>query len=125
MKKIVIALLVVLVGLFLGYKYLYHAHRDIANEKAAYSVTVSDLLKEFMKDETKANAKYLDKSISVKGKVTSIDLVNKTIVIDEKAFVLVTNNSAVQMNAEVTVQGRLIGYDSLLEEIKMDQAQIK
>jgi len=125
MKKIVIGLLVVIVGLFLGYKYLYHAHRDIANEKAAYTVSVNALLKEFMTDETKANAKYLDQSISVKGKITSVDLVNKTIVIDEKVFVIVTKNTDVKTNAEVTVQGRLIGYDSLLEEIKMDQAQIK
>ncbi len=125
MKKIIIVLFILIVSLFVGYKYLYHEHRDIATETAAFSVTVNDLLKEFTEDENKANSKYLDKSIVVKGKVTSVDNANKTIVIDEKVFAILTNFSDVKLNTEVSVQGRLIGYDSLLEEIKLDQSQIK
>ncbi len=125
MKKIIVGILIVLIGLFIGYKFIYHEHRDIANEKAAFTVSVPQLLKEFVTDETKANAKYLDKSITVKGKITSIDMANKTIVVDEKVFVILTNSNDVKVSSEVSVQGRLIGYDSLLEEIKIDQAQIK
>lgn len=125
MKKIVISSLVLILVLFLGYKYLYHEHRDIATEKAAFSVTVNQILKEFVADETKANAKYLDKSITVKGKITTIDSVTNSVVLDEKVFVLFTNSTNVKLNENIVVQGRLIGYDSLLEEIKIDQAQIK
>ena len=125
MKKIVISSLVLILMLFLGYKYLYHEHRDIATEKAVYSVTVNQILKEFVADETKANAKYLDKSITVKGKITTIDSVTNSVVLDEKVFVLFTNSTNVKLNENIVVQGRLIGYDSLLEEIKIDQAQIK
>jgi small nuclear ribonucleoprotein (snRNP)-like protein len=125
MKKIVISSLVLILMLFLGYKYLYHEHRDIATEKAAFSVTVNQILKEFVADETKANAKYLDKSITVKGKITTIDSVTNSVVLDEKVFVLFTNSTNVKLNENIVVQGRLIGYDSLLEEIKIDQAQIK
>ncbi len=125
MKKIVIGFLVLILGLFFIYKYLYHEHRDIATETPSYSVTVNQLLKEFTQDETKANSKYLDKSISIKGKITSVDKANKTIVLDEKVFVILINSTDVKLNSEVLVQGRLIGYDSLLEEIKLDQAQIK
>jgi hypothetical protein len=125
MKKIVIGSVVLILGLFLGYKYLYHEHRDISTEKAAFSVTVNQILKEFVADEAKSNSKYLDKSITVKGKITNIDNVNKTIVLDEKVFVMLTNSIQVKLDEEVVVQGRLIGYDSLLEEIKLDQAQIK
>ncbi len=125
MKKIVISSLVLILVLFLGYKYLYHEHRDIATEKAAFSVTVNQILKEFVADETKANAKYLDKSITVKGKITTIDSVTNSVVLDEKVFVLFTNSANVKLNENIVVQGRLIGYDSLLEEIKIDQAQIK
>lgn len=125
MKKIVISSLVLILVLFLGYKYLYHEHRDIATEKAAFSVTVNQILKEFVADETNANAKYLDKSITVKGKITTIDSVTNSVVLDEKVFVLFTNSANVKLNENIVVQGRLIGYDSLLEEIKIDQAQIK
>ncbi len=125
MRKIVIGFGVIILGLFLGYKYLYHEHRDIATETAAFSVNVNDLLNEFTKDETKANSKYLDKSVIINGKVTSIDKSSNTIVLDEKVFVILTNISEIKPGIEVAVQGRLIGYDSLLEEIKLDQAQIK
>jgi len=125
MKKIAIGFLILILGLFLGYKYLYHEHRDIATETPSYSVTVNQLLAAFTQDETKANSKYLDKSISIKGKVTSIDQANKSIVLDEKVYVILMNSTDVTLNSEVLVQGRLIGYDSLIEEIKLDQAQIK
>ena len=125
MKKTALAFLVLIVALLVAYKYLYHEHRDIANEKSVFSITVNELLKDFLSDESKANAKYLDKSITIKGKITNIDLPNKTIVIDEKGFVILTNSTEVKLNTEVSIQGRLIGYDSLLEEIKIDQAQIK
>jgi hypothetical protein len=125
MKKIVVGILLLLIGLFFVYKFVYHEHRDISNEKAVFTVSVPQLLKEYVADETKANAKYLDKSIIVKGKITSVDMANKAVVIDEKVFVILTNLDDVKANSEVAVQGRLIGYDSLLEEIKIDQAQIK
>ncbi len=125
MKKAVIVILVLIAGLFVIFKYVYHQHRDIASEKAVFSVTVSELLKDFAANEIKANEKYLDKSIIIKGKITNIDLLNKTIVLDEKVFAILTELTDVKLNNEVSIQGRLIGYDSLLEEIKIDQAQIK
>ena len=50
---------------------------------------------------------------------------NNTIVIDEKVFILLKKNSYVKQNDLINIQGRVIGYDSLLEEIKIDQAEIK
>lgn len=125
MKKIIVFLLVLIFGGFIAYKYLYHQHREIATEEASFSVTVDQILKEFTDDEAKANQKYLDKSIIVRGKISNIDIVNKTIVLDGKVFVMLSKATNVKSGLEVSVQGRLIGYDSLLEEIKLDQAQIK
>lgn len=125
MKKIIILLFVLAIGFFVAYKYLYHEHRNIATEEASFSVTVNQLFKEFTENEIQANSKYLDKSIVVKGKITSVDAVSKTIVLDEKVFVILTKMTDVKSGVEVSVQGRLMGYDSLLEEIKLDQAQIK
>ena len=124
-KKIATGLLIFLVILFLSYKYLYHEHRDISNEKALFSLTANEILKDFLLDESKANLKYLDKSITITGKITNIDTKNNTIVIDEKVFVLLKKISVVKQSEVIIVQGRVIGYDSLLEEIKLDQAEIK
>jgi hypothetical protein len=125
MKKVAISLLVILVIASLSYNYLYHEHRDISNEKAVFSIAGTKILQDFLVDESKANLKYLDKTIAVKGKVTSIDVLNNTIVIDEKVFVLLKKNSDVKQNEVIIIQGRVMGYDSLLEEIKIDQAEIK
>jgi hypothetical protein len=124
-KKAVFILLVIISILFLSYNYLYHEHRNISNEKAVFSITGTKILQDFSVDESKANFKYLDKTVAVKGKITSIDALNKTIIIDEKVFILLKKISDVKQNEVITIQGRVIGYDSLLEEIKIDQAEIK
>lgn len=125
MKKIVIGLVVLFAILLVSYKYLYHGHRDISNEEAVFSVSVKQVSNDFLQDEAKANIKYLDKSIQITGKVTNIDISNKTIVLDEKVFVLLKDANVVKLNETILVKGRVIGYDSLLEEIKIDQAEIK
>ena len=124
-KIIATGLLIFLAILFVSYKYLYHEHRDISNEKAIFSVTAAEILQDFLLDESKANLKYLDKSITISGKITNIDSKNNTIVIDEKVFVLLKKITVVKQSEVIIVQGRVIGYDSLLEEIKLDQAEIK
>ena len=125
MKKIIVGIVVLFAILLVSYKYLYHAHRDISNEEPIFSVNATQILQDFLLDEPKANLKYLDKSITVTGKITNIDSKNNTLVIDEKVFVLMKKNSDVKQNEVITIQGRVIGYDSLLEEIKIDQAEIK
>ena len=125
MKKAAFSSLVIIIILFLSYNYLYHEHRNISNEKAVFSITGTKILQDFSVDESKANFKYLDKTVAVKGKITSIDALNKTIIIDEKVFILLKKNSYVKQNDLINIQGRVIGYDSLLEEIKIDQAEIK
>lgn len=125
MNKKLIIFVVLVIGIYLGYKYLYHDHRDIAKEDAAFSLSVKELVKEFEADETKATAKYLDKSVLITGKVTSVDLPSKTIVIDEKVFAIMSQTTDVKVGSNTSVQGRLIGFDSLLGEIKLDQSTLK
>jgi autonomous glycyl radical cofactor GrcA len=124
--KIVVALLIFLVASIGGYLYVYQGHRDISNEKESFSVNVDTLYTEFMSDEFQANEKYLDKTISVSGRITKIDYKNKSIVINEKLFALFDNDlpASIKPQLEVEVKWRLLGYDSLLEEIKLDQCVI-
>lgn len=126
MKKIgyFLILLLLLIMSWAFYSYLYKDHRDIASEQEAFLVTAKTIYQEFSKDEMAANAKYLDKTIEVNGKVTAIDVEENTIIIDEKMFVYFKDKlpDELQLQSNVNVKGRFMGYDNLLEEMKMDQS---
>lgn len=125
MKKIILLFLflVVLVG---GYFYVYKEHRDIAKEEVSYDIAVPTLFSEYQSNESAADAKYLDKTIVVSGKVSSLNKETQSMVLDEKLFATFLDKipSTIEPNSHIKVKGRLIGYDSLLEEIKMDQCII-
>ncbi|MBA0883199.1 OB-fold protein [Flavobacterium undicola] len=125
MKKIILVVLflLLLVG---GYFYIYKEHRDIAKEEVSYNIAVPTLFSEYQSNESAANTKYLDKTIEVSGKVSSLNMETKSIVLDEKLFATFLDKipSTIKPNSQMKIKGRLIGYDSLLEEIKMDQCII-
>jgi hypothetical protein len=125
MKKIILAVLFLLV-LIGGYFYVYQEHRDIAKEDVSYDVAVPTLFSEYQSNESAANTKYLDKTIVVSGKVTALNKETLSLVLDEKLFATFLGEipSGIEPNSRIKVKGRLIGYDSLLEEIKMDQCII-
>ena len=126
-KKIIIIASVLLVLAFITYKYMYRSHRDIATEKVTYSVSVDDIYTTFQVNEKSANAKYLDKTIEIYGKITNIDLQNKIITVDEKLLARFTNGiqNDLKLQKFIALKGRLTGYDDLLGEIQMDQCIIK
>lgn len=115
----------VIFGGFLLYNYIYKEHRNIANETESFVVTVVDLKEDFSKNDSLANAKYLDKTIVIYGKITSMDLSNKMLMIDTSlAAVIKDNNVELKQNDSIKLKGRFIGYDDLLEEFKMDECSI-
>jgi hypothetical protein len=73
MKKIgIIGVLLAILGTAIG-GYLYNKpHSDMANAKAAYTTTATDLFAEFEADETTSNNKYLGKIIEVTGTVQEV-----------------------------------------------------
>jgi predicted negative regulator of RcsB-dependent stress response len=126
-KKIIIALILIAALGIVGYNYMYKSHRDISAEDVAYSETVPQVFDAFAKNDSLANAKYLDKTIEIYGKITNIDLANKTITVDEKLTARCTNSipNNLKVQNTVTLKGRVVGYDDLVEEIQMDQCTIK
>ncbi len=126
-KKLFYILLLLIVLVFAVYKYMYKSHRDIASEDVAFSKTVSEVFQAFTTNDSLANKTYLDKTISVKGKITNIDLTNKIITVDEKLSARFTNKipDNIKLQDSITLKGRLVGFDDLLEEIQMDQCAIE
>jgi hypothetical protein len=124
-KKIGVATVVLLVLFFIVYKFVYKSHRNISDEESSFTVTSNQLIDAYAKDENAANAKFLDKTITVKGKISSLNEMDNSVTIDDKLFgILNEKNTTLKIDDSITFKGRFIGYDELLEEVKMDQITI-
>ncbi|WP_300567577.1 hypothetical protein [Flavobacterium sp.] len=124
--KWILILLLFLILVWVGYSYIYKEHRNISTENSMKISSVENIFNEFKQDENKANKRYLDKVIQVKGKVTQVDSIQKTITIDEKLFSSFqkVDFESCKLNSTLVIKGRFIGYDDLLEELKMDNCVI-
>jgi len=73
MKKILIALLVVVVAAAgVGYYLWNKPHVNLTNAKSDIAVDAKTLLEEYQLNEAASNEKYFDKVIAVKGNVTEV-----------------------------------------------------
>ena len=113
-------LIVIAIGI---YFYTYKGHRDIAAEKESYAIAVTEIFSEFQSNEITANSKYLNKTIAVSGDLSNVDVATKSIVINEKLFATFKElpRKKLQLHTKIKIKGRFIGYDALVEELKMDQ----
>ena len=103
--------------------YVYKDHRDIGQEEASFTMSVDELHKQFQTNDSLANATYVDKTILVSGLVSSIDKVNKAMILNEKLFLTFNSTDGLDIQPQklVKIKGRFVGYDDLMEELKMDQ----
>ncbi|WNM18816.1 OB-fold protein [Flavobacterium capsici] len=126
-KKIYFLIILLLIIGFFVYKFIYKEHRDISTENASIVETTSQIYSAFSSNESEANSKYLDKTIEVKGLVTSVDKSTKSVVIDSKLNAIFQNELSedIIVNDSIIVKGRLVGFDSLLDELQMDQCTKK
>ena len=124
MKKKLLIFLAILFSFFVLYKYLYKDHRDIKKEQARYIVKSIDFSNEFSINSVVATTKYIDKTIQISGKITQI--ADDYITINENiiCYFNKTMIHRVLLNSEVIIKGRCIGFDELLEEIKLDECSI-
>lgn len=121
-RKYLILLLFVVIAIIIGYNYIYKDHRDIGNERAAASLSSSSLIEKFLNSSQEADSLYLDKTIEITGVVTAIG--KSDLVLDENVFCTFVSVQEVEISSKITVKGRCIGFDDLLEEVKIDQCSI-
>lgn len=122
-KKLIIVLLIGLIGVVI-YNYIYKDHRNISTEKAEFTITSIELSNEFQIAPSDSEKKYLNKTIEISGLISEVNALN--LVLNEKIFCQLLNpiNESVLKGNSIKVKGRCIGYDDLLEEIKLDQCII-
>lgn len=126
-KRIIILTLFLLVLIVAGlaYNYTFNSkHRDIASEEATITLSAKELYAHFESDEALATTNYLDKVIEIQGKITSNE--DDEIVLSNQVQVRFNNKTTpIETNGiSITIKGRCVGYDELLEMVKIDQATL-
>lgn len=123
MKRKILFILSLILLSFLGYNYLFPDHRTIYQEEAKFTIDASVLFNNFIENPKLAESKFLDQTITIYGVVTSLQAQGVTI--NNKIFCNLENlSNKHKVNDQIVIKGRCIGYDELLEEVKLDQCSI-
>ena len=123
-KKIaIISIALGLIG-FSGYQYVMHGGaRDLSTEETAFTVTATAITTEFSTNLESSNKKYLEKPIAISGKVTAVT--GTQIILDNTVICsLKKQETSIKNNQSVSIKGRVVGYDDLMGEVKIDQCFI-
>lgn len=123
-KIIGFGILTVLIIGFVIFNYALHGgRRDLATEKVSFTVTSKSIIAEFAKNVSAATKKYSDKAIAVSGTVTAV---TDSIVTIENSIIcnFKVPESAIKINQTIKVKGRLVGFDDLMGELKLDGCTI-
>ena len=118
-----LSILCILLIINLFYTYVFKSsHRNITTETAAFSIEASALHSLYTVNELISNQQYLDKPIAISGDITMIE--NSTIILNKVVQVQFINKpkGAFRNKVAITVKGRCLGYDNLLDLVKIDQA---
>lgn len=124
-KKILFLIFIIIIGSFFAYNYIYQDHRNISNESADFTIDSKLLSEEFKNNSQDSETKYLNKALIIIGEVSEInttDLTLNDLIFCNFLQPISTDN--LKLNNQTTIKGRLIGYDDLLEQVKLDQCTL-
>lgn len=123
-KKIaIVSIALGLIG-FSGYQYVMHGGaRNLSTEETAFTVTATAITTEFSTNLESSNKKYLEKPIAISGKVTAVTgtqiTLDNTVICSLKKL-----ETSIKNNQSISIKGRVVGYDDLMGEVKIDQCFI-
>lgn len=121
-RKILFYFACIAILVFAVYSYLFREHRDISQEEAQYDLTAVALSTAFTEDHKTATDKYLNQTLLVRGSITEIE--PEALILNNRVYITFnqSTNKSFDLGTIVDVKGRCIGYDELLEWVKLDQA---
>ena len=103
-------------------------HKTYVNEISAYSLSAENLFAKYNNNYKESNEKYLGSVLSISGVVTkysrNLIILNNRIVcsFNEHDSSLSSNN--ITLGDSLIIKGHCIGYDDLLEEVRVDHCII-
>ena len=121
-KLVIIIVLVIAFGVGAIYAYVMKAPAKIESKKVDFSGTSDQLLIKILEDP----AAWQDKIVVISGKVTSID--DNGILLSASIYCQLKDTTVLKKinpTNDISLKGRIIGYDDLLEELKLDQCIIQ
>ena len=117
-----------------GYFIYNKPHRDILGEQAQFSLSLAAMNEEFIVNEEAAYEKYFNQVVEISGTAVSInEKANERYDVVLKSGAIIANGEIISadiqpaklIEQEVLLKGLFIGYDNLLEEIKLSKCSIK
>ena len=102
-------------------------HKDYSTIKTDITISSLNFINEFKANSTLATEKYLNQIILINGNVT--DKLTKSVILDNGIVCTLDSSSLkalrlIQINNEVSIKGRFVGFDDLFEEIRLDHCFI-
>ena len=114
-------LIVLVIGGFSAYKYAYKPHATTESLEVSFQGNASNFL-----TKVSSNSKeWLNKAVLLEGKVTSVDA--EGIVLNDQVYCQFKEGDKISAKESdvITVKGVVIGYDDLLEELKINNCILK
>ena len=126
MKKWIIALAVVVVLGAAGVGYVFFKpHRDYAGEKAVYDLQATEVIDTYQAGEKAADSLYLNKMVTMNGRITLIE--EGALTLNEVVYCqldsTVTLPAGIQEGDSLLLKGRILGYDELFSQVRMDHCR--
>lgn len=102
-------------------------HRNPSTEKAKFEVTADVFAKAFKDNATEATKLYINQAVLLEGEVTNISGV--TISLNNIACNMnsaeVVKLKDLKVGSKIKLQGLVVGYNDLLEEVSLAQCTLK
>ncbi len=118
-SRIAIVVLVLGILVFIPFQMLYHEHdktEDLKPDFEGSTLELADLI-------LHTSGSYSNRIVEISGQLTYSDA--SVITLDHRFICLMDSNSVLSKKMKnVTIKGRYVGYDDLLDEFKLDNCLI-
>ena len=112
-------------GVFVYYQF-NKPHRDFSAEEAAYTLGAEELVKAYQQDPSLSDSLYVDQLVAVSGEISEIK--ENALLLSPGVYLSLDSTQsaeALSIGQQISLIGRVLSYDPLFEEVKMDNARFK
>ncbi|WP_299709964.1 hypothetical protein [uncultured Tenacibaculum sp.] len=117
-KKLLIALIIITISGIIAYSYVFKETEKVEDTKISFEGTSQEFMNTIGSNITEWN----NKVIVLTGKISNID--TEGVIIDSSVFCQFSENqnlNTLKENQNITIKGMVVGYDDLLNELKLNQ----
>ena len=119
---ILVVVAIGLIGSIITYNYLYKGHVTMADQEALFIGSAVEFETKILANDSEWNNKVVELS----GDITALE--TKSITLNSSTYCQldsVTTSDGLAVGQKINIKGKFIGYDDLLEEVKVSQCIIK